>query len=159
MAYLQNAASGTVAAGGNGAGTGTTQLHTPYSVYFDATSNSLFIANGGGHNVVRWVLGGSSWALVVGVTGVAGFSSLSLNGPRDVILDSLGNVYVADTVNHRVQFYQSGQANGTTIAGVTSVPGPGSNNLNTPYSIALDAQFNLYVSDTFNHRIQKFTFY
>ena len=157
MSYLQNAASGTVAAGGNGAGTGSTQLNSPYSVCFDSTSNSLIIANYAANNIVRWALSASSWTLVAGVTGVAGVSSISLNGPRYVTLDYLGNFYVADTVNHRVQFFMAGQSNGTTIAGVTSVAGSSVTNLNTPYAVAVDAQLNLYVADTYNYRVQKFT--
>ena len=156
MAYPSGVLTGTVAAGNNGAGTASNQLNGPYCVHFDAGSNSLIIVNYNAHNVVRWVIGGSTWTLLVGVTGVAGFSNLHLHAPRDVILDSMGNIYVADSANHRVQFFKAGESNGTTIAGVTSSPGPASNQLNTPYGIALDSQFNLYVADTSNYRIQKF---
>lgn len=156
MAYAQSASSGTVVAGGNGAGTGSTQLNMPCSVHFDSTSTSLLIANCGAHNVVRWVLGSGSWTLVVGVTGVLGVSSIHLNGPRDVTLDYMGNIYVADTVNHRVQFFRAGEINGTTIAGVTSVALPSPLNLDRPHSVVVDAQLNVYVSDTYNYRIQKF---
>ena len=67
----------------------------------------------------------------------------------------MGNVYVADTGNHRVQFYFAGQSNGTTIAG-TGISGTNATSLNSPWSLALDSQLNLYVADTNNHRIQKF---
>ncbi|CAF5162608.1 unnamed protein product, partial [Rotaria magnacalcarata] len=64
--------------------------------------------------------------------------------------------YVADTNNHRVQLFLSGQFNGTTIAGVTAVSGSAVNKLNSPQSLTLDSNLNLYVADTSNNRIQYF---
>ncbi|CAF1494321.1 unnamed protein product, partial [Adineta steineri] len=119
MRYFSNSTSGTVVAGNNGAGLGTTQLYYPLGIYFDSSSNSLLIVNWVGHNVVRWVLGTNSWTLVVGTTGAAGSTSTMLQSPFDVTCDSMNNVYVADTGNHRIQFYLAGQSNGTTIAGVS----------------------------------------
>jgi hypothetical protein len=66
----------------------------------------------------------------------------------------MGNLYVADRDNHRIQFFLVGQSNGTTIAGITGISGTNSTLLNVPRSLALDNQLNLYVVDTSNHRIQ-----
>jgi sugar lactone lactonase YvrE len=160
MKYLFNASSGSVVAGGNGQGTSTTQLYLPVSVYFDSSSNSLFIANFGANNVVRWVLGASSWTLVAGsASGLAGSSSILLNKPEDIALDSMSNVYVADSNNNRVQFFFAGQSNGTTIAGVTGTSGNTATLFNRTVSVAVDAQFNLYVADCYNQRVQKFLHY
>ena len=74
-----------------------------------------------------------------------------------VTLDSAGNVYVADTDNHRIQLFLAGQSNGTTIAGVTGVSGNGADQFSSPRSLVLDSQLNLYVADTANNRVQKFT--
>ncbi|CAF5113859.1 unnamed protein product, partial [Rotaria magnacalcarata] len=123
MSYASNATVGTVAAGGNGAGTLVNQLYTPMSVYYDSASNSLVIANTGAHTIVRWVIGATTWTLVAGYPGSYGSSAATLNSPACAILDSLGNIYVADTSNHRIQFFSAGQRNGTTIAGVTAVQG------------------------------------
>src|ERR1700722_560111 len=80
MSYLSGASSGTVVAGGNGQGTGNTQLYTPSDVYFDSSSNSFFIANYGGNTIVCWVLGATSWTLVAGsVSGSSGSTSTLLN--------------------------------------------------------------------------------
>ena len=160
MSYAAGATSGTVAAGGNGAGTNNTQLLTPAGLYFDSSTNSLLIANYGVNNIVRWVLGASSWTLVAGSSsGLSGNSSTLLNGPTAVTLDSMGNMYVTEYGNHRIQFFFAGQSNGTTIAGVTGITGTASNLLYRPYSVVLDSQLNLYVADTYNHRIQKFQRY
>ena len=159
MAYSSGASAGSVAAGGNGMGTATNQLHTPCSVYFDSTNNSLIVANCGAYNIVRWPIGGSSWTLVAGVTGIFGTSALHLFVPCDITLDSFGNLYVADTANHRIQFFRAGESNGTTIAGMTSTPGSANNRLDTPYGLAIDSQLNVYVVDNKNYRIQKFQRY
>lgn len=159
MKYLPGASSGSVVAGGNGPGYNNTQLLNPVGLYFDSSSNSLFIANYGAHNIVRWVIGATSWILIAGIGGSFGSTSTLLYYPGDVILDSMGNVYVTDTMNHRIQFFWAGQSNGTTIAGITSSSGSSSNQLNTPFGLTIDAQFNIYVADYGNHRIQQFLHY
>ncbi|CAF1158353.1 unnamed protein product [Adineta steineri] len=145
MQYLSNASSGTVVAGGNGLGTGITQL-------------ALLIANAQTNNIVRWVLGASSWTLVIGSpTGLSGNTSTLLSQPIGITLDPMGNIYVADSQNHRIQFFFAGQSNGTTIAGVTSSPGISQHKLNAPCWVIVDNQLNLYVSDTANNRVQFFS--
>lgn len=160
MQYLAGASSGTVVAGGYGQGTNSSQLNLPAGVYFDSTSNSLIIANTGANNIVRWVLGANSWTLLIGdANGSSGTSSTLLNNPMDVVLDSMGNIYVADTYNERIQFFIAGQSNGTTIAGTTSSSGNTANLLSGPYSITLDSQLNIYVADHSNYRVQQFLRY
>jgi sugar lactone lactonase YvrE len=160
MSYTLNSTVGTLVAGGNGAGNSSTQLNAPRGLYFDASTNSLVIANYGANNIVRWVLGALNWTLVAGnLNAVAGSGPMEFDGPYDVTLDPMGNVYVADRNNDRIQFFQAGQSNGSTIAGVTNSPGTGPTQLNGPLSVALDSQLNLYVSDTQNNRIQKFSRY
>jgi hypothetical protein len=72
--------------------------------------------------------------------------------------DSSGNVYVSDTGNNRVQKFNS---SGTFLA-KWGTPGSGNGefSLNVaghPGGIAVDASGNVYVADTGNNRIQKFT--
>ncbi|CAF4552015.1 unnamed protein product [Rotaria sp. Silwood1] len=159
MSYTSGASSGAVVIGGNGPGTVTNQLYSPHGIYFDSSSNSLLIANFGTHTIVRWTIGSTRWTLVAGSIGYSGSTSITLSGPSDVTLDSMGNIYVADTNNNRVQLFFAGQRNATTIAGVTGTIGNSYTLLNAPRSIVLDQQLNLYVSDTSNHRIQMFIRY
>ncbi|CAF4405295.1 unnamed protein product [Rotaria sp. Silwood2] len=159
MSYAPGVSNGTLAIGGQGPGTNSTQLYYPVGVYFDLASNSLLIANYGGQHIVRWPLSDRSWTLVAGSPGMVGSSSTRLSYPTGVTLDPMGNMYVADTGNHRIQLFLAGQTNGTTIAGITGVSGSNSTQLNSPYSIRLDNQLNLYVADTLNHRIQKYLRY
>ena len=86
-------------------------------------------------------------------------SSVDLNRPMEATFDSMNNMYVADRDNNRIQFYQIGQLNGTTIAGMTGVNDSTATKLSWPRSVRLDSQLNLYVADSNNHRIQKFLRY
>ncbi len=79
--------------------------------------------------------------------------------PASIALDSKGNLYIADSVNHRIRLFTGG--NVTTVAGTGSpgFSGDGSSatsaTLNFPEGIALDQAGNLYIADTGNHAIRK----
>lgn len=154
--------SGRVVAGGNGTGAGSTQLFNPFGLVYDSISNSLLIPNYDVSTLVRWVVGDKQSIPVIGnasAPGGRGNTSLLLNRPVGVTMDPMGNIYVADSDNHHVQLFLAGQSNGTTIAGITGVTSLAPNHLNTPYWVTLDSQLNMYVSDTFNNRVQKFLRY
>jgi len=160
MSYPSGATSDVLVAGGHGAGINNTQLNSPLGVYFDLLTNSLIIVNHAGHNVVRWKLGDDHWTLLAGdAQGTGGTSATSLSGPTFITLDPMGNLYVADRSNYRIQMFANGELTGKTVAGITRKSGSNSTLLDWPWSVALDNQLNLYVADAFNHRIQKFLRY
>lgn len=160
MRYLSGATSGTVVAGGNGAGVGSTQLFGPIGIALDLTTNSILIANNDAHNVLQWTIGASTWTLIAGSSsGIQGNTSNLLFYPTNIKLDSMSNRYIADRSNHRVVYIAYGRTNYTTIAGIIGVPGSNPNQLNIPSSVAIDSQFNIYVADDGNNRIQKFIHY
>ena len=153
MYFVVGNENGTVIAGGNGNGLNSNQLATPLDIQFDAPSNSILIANCDGNSVIRWTLGASNWTLIAdNSTGIG-------DCPRDVMADPMGNIYIADTENRRIQFYPVGGTNGTTIAGTKSVAGTNASLLISPISVVLDSQLNLIVSDYSNQRVQKFMRY
>ena len=160
MSYVLGNNSGTLVFGFNGGGNNNTQLYGPRGLRFDILTNSLVIANFIAHKIVRYVLGSSFWTLIVGdISGAAGTAPTQLRNPNDATLDPMGNLYVADRGNNRIQFFYAEQLNATTIAGITGVNGTNATTLASPHSLRLDSQLNLYVVDTFNHRIQKFLRY
>ena len=69
-------------------------------------------------------------------------------------LDAAGNVYVADTDNHRVQIFDSA---GAWIGrlGKTREAGSDAARFDGPFGVAVDTAGNIYVADTNNGRIQK----
>jgi hypothetical protein len=56
------------------------------------------------------------------------------------------NIYVADTLNSRIQFFINDQ---------TALPGNNLTQLDHPSKVLLDSQFNLYIVDTNNQKILK----
>jgi DNA-binding beta-propeller fold protein YncE len=88
--------------------------------------------------------------------GSSGNTTTILNCPTGFTIDPMGNLYVTDRLNQRIQFFQSGSFEGVTIAGVTGQVGSKSETLNSPFTVALDNQLNLYVANNLNHSVQRF---
>jgi hypothetical protein len=77
----------------------------------------------------------------------------ALNRPLGVAANELGDVYVADTGNHRVvRFKNPGRSLNfvKAIGGYGATPG----SFNAPEGVAMDSRGRAYISDTGNHRIQ-----
>ncbi len=111
---------------------------------------TVYGVNSGQNNIIYNT---SMWGL--GVYGLYEDDDQLLNRPHGICANSKGDVYVADTGNHRIvrlfnpahelQFVQSIGSKGT-----------GHGKFNSPYQVALDNLGNLFVSDSGNHRIQIF---
>ncbi|MBM3127254.1 MAG: TIGR03663 family protein [Chloroflexi bacterium] len=77
--------------------------------------------------------------------------------PRNLALDARGNLYVADSDNHRVQkLSATGEFLLAWGARSPDNVAPPPSTFNQPWGIAVDPAGNVYVADTWNHRIQKF---
>ena len=106
-------------------------------------------------------------ALVVSTlagSGVAGSTddvgtSAEFYKPHDIVVDPSGNIYVADTSNHRIRkITPSGVVTTLAGSGVGSTDGTGTDaTFNSPDGLAIDSSGNIYVADTGNHRIRKIT--
>ena len=96
-------------------------------------------------------------------SGNAGFadgvgSAASFNRPSAVAVDSYGNVYVADDLNHRIRTI-SPFGNVSTLAGsgaAAYTDGMGlAASFCRPFGVAIDYNGTLYVADYCNYRIRK----
>jgi len=137
------------------------RFHFPAGIALDAAGN-LYVADSHNH-CIRKVSPLGEVSTVVGSAKKAGFadgpkSQARLNGPSGIALDAAGNLYVADTWNHRIRKV-SPEGEVRTVAGSgESGDTEGNGNLAQfyfPSGIALDAAGKLYVTDTFNHCIRK----
>ena len=81
------------------------------------------------------------------IVGAPGAGRGQLQRPTGLAVDQSGNVYVADSLNNRVQKFD---AEGRLVAVVGS---PGQ--FREPWGVAVDREGNVYVADTWNHRIHK----
>lgn len=142
------------------------KINGSYGVSVDAAGN-IYIADTY-NNRIRKVDAATGIISTVAGNGTASFSgdggpatSASLNNPRKVILDSDGNIYIADTNNNRIRMVDASTGIISTIAGNGSgaFAGDGgsatSASLYWPYSVAADNSGNLYIADYMNMRIRK----
>ena len=96
----------------------------------------------------------------LGYTGDGGPAlTATFNGPKALRCDSSGNLYVVDTENHAVRRIDGGSGTITTIAGVhRGSDGDGSNatsaGLDRPHGCAIDADGDLFIADSENHRVR-----
>jgi hypothetical protein len=95
---------------------------------------------------------------VIGIAGSTGTTAKPLHGPRGLAFDSSNILYIADSQHHRVQIWLPGTSIGSTVAGDAGGKwGTGPNYLNQPSDVAVDSNRNIYVVDTYNHRVQFWT--
>ena len=147
--------SAVVVAGTGVAGSGPSQLNSPYKAFVD-DGLTMYIADTGNHRIQRWSYGACSGVTVAG-TGVAGSALNQLSNPSLVIVDASGFMYISDSNNHRILRWSVGSCSGECIAACAGGAGTTTTTLNNPFSLAFDSNGWLYVSDRLNHRVQKFS--
>jgi predicted membrane-bound mannosyltransferase/sugar lactone lactonase YvrE len=84
---------------------------------------------------------------------------VSLNAPRSLAFAPDGTFYVADSRHHRIVHFEADgrviESWGSSADGVAAPAPIGA--FNEPWGVAVGPDGSVYVSDTWNHRIQKFT--
>ena len=137
----------------------------PHGIAVDAAGN-IYIADADNHRIRRV---DATTGIITSVAGNGGEGFLGDNGlatdanlfrPQAVALDARGNLFIADSGNHRIRKVAAGSRIITTVAGGgKSYPGDNGLAVNAvlgfPRGIAVDAAGNLFTTDSNNDRIRR----
>jgi hypothetical protein len=163
------AGNGVVGSGGDGGPATSAQLYHPMGVALD-TSGDIFIADTDNQRI-RKVIGGT--ISTIAGTGSGGFScstgtatSLALNHPTGLSVDSLGFPFIADYGDSCIRVINTGGTDYVNIGnGIASYAGDGGSidnpgvELNYPTGVvAIAAAGEVYIADYGNHRIRAVTY-
>ena len=160
------AGNGTGGFAGDGGLASDASLFAPTGIAVDI-GNNLYIADSNNHRIRRVATGSGVIATVAG-NGTPGFSGddgtatvAALNSPSAIAVDGVGNLFIADRLNHRIRKVAVGTGMISTVVGTGTNGYAGDGGaataalLDGPYGVAIDGDGNLYVSDTGNHRVRK----
>jgi uncharacterized protein (TIGR03663 family) len=135
------------------AGAGEAQFQQPKGIALGPDGN-LYVADSQNHRIEVVTPDGK----FVRTWGTKGKDPGQFNEPWGVAVSPQGTVYVADTWNHRVQeFTSDGKFVRAWGSDPVGEPQSGDGEFFGPRAIALDGDGNVYVTDTGNKRIEKFT--
>ncbi len=140
------------------------QLWSPDGMAFDAQGN-LYVADSGNHRVRRIAPNGTITTVAgTGRSGQEGdggpATQAGLHSPTFVAFDAAGNLYIADSENHKIRkVTPSGIISTVAGNGKADFGGDGGKaidaRLQRPTGIAVDAAGNLFIADTDNSRLRK----
>jgi sugar lactone lactonase YvrE len=155
-----------MAYGGDGGPAKEAVFDGPRDLTFDDKGN-LFVADAGNHSVRR-IDAVTGIITTVAGTGHFGFATdgglataTKLTWPTGVALDKAGNLYIAESYNHRIRKVDAATGIITTVAGTGTKGYFGDGRLateallNSPGDVTLDKNGDLYIVDSDNHRIRK----
>ena len=140
------------------------KFNFPSGIALDGTGN-LYISDMGNGRIRKVdALSGIISTVAGNLPGFSGddgpAASSRLNAPRGLTFDSAGNLFVADSTNHRIRkVTPSGLI--STVAGNGEADWAGDNGpataaaLNSPRAVTVDSAGNLWIADTFNGRIRR----
>jgi len=152
--------------GGDGGAASQARLNFPSGIVID-DHGALYIADTWNHRIRRvdiltgmiQTFAGTGQPKWTGDGGPA--NSASLNEPVALVMDMKGKLYIADQTNNRVRMIDTLTGIMTTVAGTGEAGYNGDDipateaGLAGPSGLALDADGNLYIADTFNGRIRR----
>ncbi len=149
------------------------RLRNPQGIFVDA-AGSLFIADTD-NSRIRKVNGTAPFNInTIAGTGSSGYSgdgtlanAAQINRPQGVFVDTIGNMYIADTGNQLIRMVTGYDGKIYTLAGNRSAGYNGDNQaavrarLNGPSSLVMAARrggLRIFISDTSNDRIRILTY-
>lgn len=158
------AGTGTASSTGDGGQATSATLNAPASLAL-TSGGLLYIAERGGHRI-RCINVGTGVISTVAGSGTPGFlgdgasaTTARLNTPSGITVGSTGDLFIADTNNHRIRKVSGGII--TTIAGTgtAGLSGDGgaatSAQVSGPYGVTVTSAGNLLIADTGNSRVRQ----
>jgi len=132
-------------------GSGTANLRRPSGITFDPVGGRVLVADTVNARIVSLDPATGARFGILPIT--KGSQPGQVAAPEDVAVDAAGHVWVADTLNFRVERFE---ADGTYSGIVIGGPGLGGGDYGfaKPGGVAIGSNGLLYVADTFNDRIQ-----
>ncbi len=143
------------------------ELDSPQGLAISAAN--LYISDTHNHRIRRITLAtGLITTIAGGITsgfdGDPGVASVAhLNLPTALALDAAGDLYFADSANHRIRKITLATGIITTLAGDGTQGDAGdagpalAASVDSPQGLTVDAAGNIYLADTHNHRVRKIT--
>jgi uncharacterized protein YjiK len=163
---ISTVAGGSYGFAGDGGPATASRLYNPRGVALDSSGN-LYIADTSNYRIREIVqasgiintIAGNGFSSYGGDGGQA--TAAALNYPQGVTVDSLGNLYIADSNNNRVRRINLSSGVITTVAGAGSSGYSGDSGaataamLNSPRGVAVDAAGDLLIADYYNNRVRE----
>ncbi|CAF4552232.1 unnamed protein product, partial [Rotaria socialis] len=119
-------------------------------------NDDIYVTDSDYNRVVMFYQNSSIGVVVAGNNG-AGSAANQFSTPYGSFIDQNGTLYVADYGNHRVQMWHAGARSGITVSGITGSYGLSLMHLNYPDAVIVDNNGYIYIADSENNRIMKWT--
>ena len=130
------------------------EFNNPAGVAATGDGKIVYVADSYNHRIQKFNVDHTAliatFATSWGTTGIPGTADGEFNTPSAVAVDGSGNVYVADTNNHRIQV--NGGSGFVTKWGSGS-PGAGDTEFDTPSGVAASGTY-VFIADSRNNRIK-----
>jgi DNA-binding beta-propeller fold protein YncE len=137
-------------------GSGDSQFSSPWGIAVDS-SGYVYVVDCNNNRIQKFSSTDGINYTFVTKWGTQGSADGQINHPSGIAVDSSGNVYVAEESNYRIQKFSSIDGINYTFVTKWGTQGSGDGQFESPFGIAVDISGNVYVADTFNDRIQKFS--
>ena len=125
------------------------ELGSPSGLAVDRVNKRVYVADAGKHQVLSY---SSEDGKPLRTIGKRGSENGEFNFPTNLTVDARGQLYVADTLNFRIQIFNADGEFVKTFGTLGDTPG----SFNRPKGVAVDSEGHIYVMDASFNNFQIF---